>query len=252
MRSQLGLIAIAAIGFYRRWAADRDACDGCLIVGGAVTVLGFFLIAGPPAIAPHFERYAICLIAPTTLLLARGALWWMTRPARCGLASRAAFAAVCVTLLASFYSDYFLFIDSTGGNSHRTFRTAAVEPKRQAWRYISEHSQSGRPVHIVTDEWWSYWPLAYLAGGQSNVQVEMLGAQEPGTKQELTSATPVVPTGEAAMLWRVEFATPDRALGNAPDTQASETPAPVLVINDYAGRPVLQLFGPSEKISQNY
>ena len=30
-------------------------------------VVAFFVVAGPEAVAPHFERYALVLVAPTVL-----------------------------------------------------------------------------------------------------------------------------------------------------------------------------------------
>ena len=121
----------------------------------------FLLVAGPQALAPGRERFAMCLIAPGVLLLARGAaLAWEAASPRW----RSVLAAA--TLLgwlpvADVQTHYFRFIEGTGGQAHATFRTAAVEPKQAALQAILE--QSGGRAWIVCSEWWNRWPMRYLA-----------------------------------------------------------------------------------------
>jgi hypothetical protein len=51
--------------------------DGCLVAGWAIMLGGFYLVAGPQSIAPHYERYGLCLIAPAIVLLGRGFVAWL-------------------------------------------------------------------------------------------------------------------------------------------------------------------------------
>ena len=66
----------------------------------------------------------------------------------------------------SFYVNYIHVLATTGGESHRTFRTSTREPKAAALDWIRERS-AGRPdcaeTRIVAEDWWAYWPLRYLA-----------------------------------------------------------------------------------------
>jgi hypothetical protein len=146
--------------------------DRPLAIGTLLTVGGFFLIAGPESIAPHFERYAMCLVAPSALVIARGATWWLEcRGVRGRIVTVACCAAVAWSLLASFYGNYFRFIECTGGQAHLTFHTAVVEPKLQALQHVLRQRDRQQPAWIVVQEWWNYWPLQYLAMGQSEVHV---------------------------------------------------------------------------------
>jgi hypothetical protein len=57
----------------------------------------------------------------------------------------------------------------TGGHGHETYRTAAIEPKLQAWQKIMAESQGKLPPRIIVTSWWLEWPLAYLANGRAEV-----------------------------------------------------------------------------------
>ncbi len=66
-----GIVAVAGWGWLRRLDDGVDAVDASLLMGWIVMLGGYFLVAGPEAIAPHFERYGICLVAPAVLVAAR-------------------------------------------------------------------------------------------------------------------------------------------------------------------------------------
>ncbi len=145
-----------------------------LIIGWGLSFVGFFVVAGPAAIAPHFERYGICLIGPGAILAALGLDGWLGRQSQLDLERRlgTSFTAILVIVvswisLADFHAEFFEFFHQTGGQSHRTFRTAAIEPKAAALEYIVHHSNGS--VHIAASEWWIDWPLRYLAIGHSRV-----------------------------------------------------------------------------------
>jgi hypothetical protein len=180
--------------------ADRATnADVCLAFAGALMVLGFFLVAGPKAIAPHYERYAICLVAPGALLAARAAAWQVDH-ARSLVARRRGCAVLSCAggaLLASCYLHYFDFMSRTGGRSHVAFRSAEVDPKEQVLRHIVARRGGSQAVYIVASSWWSYWPLAYLATGETVVYVVTgEGAfEQPDVQVALRSGN----------LWCVEF-----------------------------------------------
>jgi len=158
-------------GYWCQWKSRRDPVDRALVFGYLLVLGSFYLVAGPRAIAPHYERYAMCLVVPGVLLLSRGALWWWRRAGMLGRVSRWSLTAILVALLADFYAMYFRAMEISGGDSHLAFRTAAVEPKQQAFEQIIAAREPNKPLWIVSDNWWIYWPLAYLSFGEQDVHV---------------------------------------------------------------------------------
>lgn len=229
----LAALVAGGCGMLGRLKHEPSAEDACLALGWFVMLAGFFVVAGPSAIAPHFERYGICLVAPGTLLLARGLGWWLA-PAR-ALARAAAWMLALSAWLwpATYYLGYFEFIERTGGRSHMAFRTANVEPKQAALAYITGHGDR-RPIRIVASQWWNYWPLAYLALGKPGVQVT---AEQPWQQ-----GGPVASDADrAGTQWFVEFfETPaDHAAALRAGPQAERH-----VVFDGSGSPVLSVRGP--------
>ncbi len=155
-------------------------CDAVLLAAWAMTLAAFVVLAGPDALLPGQERFAVCLIGPTVLLVARGgALAWKAAAPKWRLAL--AFAALAGwPLLADFYVHYFRFIEQTGGQAHLTFRAAEVEPKQAALRYIladaarrGTEQNNPRELWIVASQWWICQPIRYLALGGHDVHVAL-------------------------------------------------------------------------------
>jgi hypothetical protein len=192
------IAALAAFALWKSVRRGRSALDRWLVIGWAASIGAFFAIAGPSAISPHFERYAICLIAPTVLLLGRALHWWMQPTTRFSLATAPMLLLLGAGLLATFEANYFAEFDRNGGRSHLTFRTAAVEPKQRAMELIAQKRQPDLPLLIETSEWWLYWPLEYLAYPHKDIKVELRSPDDrrPLDQQACTSL-------EA---WIVEFA----------------------------------------------
>jgi hypothetical protein len=144
--------------------------------------------------------------------------------------------------VAGFYVNYFQCFLETGGLSHKTFHTAAVEPKQAALEYVLAHPRGGKPVRIVCRQWWNYWPIRYLAFHEPAVRVltwdqwqgEQNRAPRPGP--ETTWFVEFACTEEALATWR--------AIGPAGKTGRRHT------VVDYARRPLLLVIGPVEKFSQ--
>jgi hypothetical protein len=171
-----GLTVFAIFNSIRR---GNSAVDLWLVVGWGASVAGFFAVAGPSAIAPHFERYAVCLVAPTVLLLGRALDWWMRPTTQFSAATAPLLLVVGAFVLSTFKSQYFHEFKESGGRSHLTFRTAAVEPKQQAMDLIAGEREAGVPLLIQTSEWWLYWPLQYLAYAHDDVKVELRSPDDP-------------------------------------------------------------------------
>lgn len=173
------VVALALWGAYRRYRESHDRTIDILLWGSLASVVGFFLVAGPEALRPHFERYGICLIASGALVLSLGVEWWLTRyQRRQAVAAHVSAAAVAWLLLGSFGLCYLGHMQQTGGESHPAFRTAAEEPKVAAWALLQETSrgattslESTEPLLVVADDWWTYWPLVYLNGDNDRITI---------------------------------------------------------------------------------
>ncbi len=158
--------------------SENGCCPGdrVLLCGWGATLLAFLLVAGPSAMLPGWERYAMCLIAPTTLVLARGAVLACRSTSRQGSLVLASVAVLGGWfLVADFERHYFRSFRETAGAAHATFRTGPVEPRAAALELIDRHcsENGGQPTTawIVASEWWNYWPLKYLAAGRPGMQV---------------------------------------------------------------------------------
>lgn len=240
-----GCVAIVALmGMVQRLTCRPTAGDVSLVLGWFLMLLGFFLVAGPGAITPHSERYGACLLAPGALVMARGLAWWIDahQPRRKMLV--AALSVAAWLLPVSFYFGYFAFIERTGGRSHMTFRTAAVEPKLQALHAILERRQGTEMTRIVCREWWNYWPLEYLARGQDNVQVL--------TWDQWQDAARSPDTPQVENTWFVEFAGTPSEVEVLGQLERAGLKVRSQAIYDYAHNKLLSIIGPAEKFSRNY
>ncbi len=207
-----------------------------LAAGWVLSLTAFFVIAGPAALAPHFERYGIALVGPGAILAALGLDGWIAglgpdASQKRRLATLAA-TSVAWVLLATFQVEFFAFFHRTGGQSHLTFRTAAVEPKAAALEYIASHSTAN--VHIAASEWWNYWPIRYLAesrkGGQSDIDVRFGVATDEWLAEKDVST------------WQVEFTESPVCESFRRQQHKSGVPIFESTIDDYAGHPLLTLF----------
>lgn len=155
-----GLLTVGAVRLRR----ERLGREVGVVLGWAVSLFVFFVLAGHDAIKPHLERYALCLVVPTVLALAvllrelgaRGA--HLERP--CLLT-----AVLAVLLLGGFWLRYFSALETQGSTSHQTFWTGAREPKQVAFERILAEASPRGGARVVAENWWVFWPLTYLAAG---------------------------------------------------------------------------------------
>lgn len=177
--------------------ARHRALDYGLIFACAIVWIGFYAFAGPQALRPHAERWGLCLVVPAILVLARGLAAWIEWRPPTRWPAIAAATLVAASVLTSFYVNYFREFATTGGRSHLTYVTAPSEPKQQALDLILARSGSFDRVTIITQQWWLFWPMAYLALEQPNVSVRMgLQAERQPDLRE---------TGRNGRLYFVEF-----------------------------------------------
>jgi hypothetical protein len=155
------IMGLAASGIItlRRNAFGREAG---VVTGWLVSLILFMLIAGPAAIQPHFERYAVWLIAPTALALAILIRRLFAREAM----AISAMVIVTSLLLIGFREHYFQMLEDVGSRSARTFWTGQVEPKQAAHGQFAAIARTKGPIHVIAEDWWLFWPVRYLAQGE--------------------------------------------------------------------------------------
>jgi len=222
--------ALLAAGWVLWHRSSQLRTDRALIVGAVLQLAAFLLLAGPRALVPGYERYALCLIAPAVLIAARAAVVWCNdRPKRwrCSLVIG---SLAGWFLLADFDRHYFHFIEQTGGEAHPTFRTAPVEPKQAALQRILDQRR-GEPTWIVTSTWWNYWSLRYMAMGEPEVRVLL--------PEEAEAATGFSQARRQGRVWYVEFSDSEQARGVRRQLRGAALDE--WQIPDYGGRPVLSV-----------
>jgi hypothetical protein len=255
----VSLAGVAALGLVQRLRRADSMRERCLAWAVALMVGTFYLVAGPAALAPHFERYGMCLVAPGGVLLALGWSHWLgsrgfgsrglnrasgatpTDGSRRGVQARVAavvLAGLAWLWLAVFYCDYFLVFRSSGGTSHVAFRTAVIEPKRAALETIVDAEQRSdaplppgakKQIWIVADSWWSYWPLAYFSAGRHDIHV-VPEEQWPAESRHVAGSDSV---------WWVKFVAADASRRPIASAVTNDRPAAKTTIRDYSGAPLL-------------
>ncbi len=158
------LVALVVVGAWRL-RKDLLGPEAGVVVGWLAALLAFFVLVGPWALRPYVERYAMCLVVPTTLALAvllreltdRGARAW-----RAWVPT----AAVAALALIGFGSRYLGALEETGSTSHETFWTGPVEPKQEAFQRILDEAAPHGGARVIAESFWLYWPLKYLAHGR--------------------------------------------------------------------------------------
>ncbi len=225
------LVAVASWGWCYALRQGAQAMDMTLLAGWALIAVGFYLVAGPGAIAPHFERYGLCLIVPAVVVVSRGIAIRLTHTASTARALWTLTALGWLSLV-GFQVFYLSVFEASGGRSHRAFRVAEGDPKQMALRQIASIAEESE-VTIVTTEWWTYWPLRYLACGET---IRVVLANEPDAS--LTDAT----GGGSTSIWYVEFVDAPNYPAAREQLLSAEGDWRETLIRDARGRPILALF----------
>lgn len=167
--SALVLAPLLALGSSAQ-ITRRRRVDLAVTAGLAVSLLAEYLLAGPAALAPKTERYAVCLTAPACYVIAACVDALGSSPARRS-ALRAGSAALSVALLASFGRYYLAPLHRPDPQREDTFRTGPVEPKRLALEAVTRLRAPGREALIYVEDWWIYWTVRYLAPPETGTRV---------------------------------------------------------------------------------
>jgi len=219
------IVLMAGYGLWRALQQRRQKEVLVLLIGLGASLAAFYVVAGPGAIQPHFERYGLWMIAPCSLLLALGLSWWI-QSGRHALRLHPAFALLTAwAVLAGFGWHYFRPLLSGGPDAHVAFRTGPTEPKLAALNLIrSQPSQA--PGKIVASGWWLFWPLQYLAGGDPRWTI-------------VPKDVPTLINGNDAgsgNVWHVQICDSEKTAADG---------AKRWTITDAAGRPVVRIIPPA-------
>lgn len=204
------------------------------VMGGVILALGaFIVIAGPDAVVPQHERYALSFLVPLLLVVAVGADALLERRFAIGSAM---VALTTVMFAASAAAGYFAPLITDGGRSLESFRTGAVEPKAAAYAFIRDDSR-GSQVSVIAQDWWTYWPLRYLSRPEAGrIRIDVLpGANMPGGERPAGAPVPPPQIG-AVKRYAVLFETGlEWAALRQKGTQ------PLFTATDPRGRPILHV-----------
>lgn len=212
-----------------------------LAIGLGVTVLMFHVVAGPVALEPGLERYAMALLVPMCLAAAAGldAAMQRSEPRSAEMGQgRALFAVLTVAAFVAASSvviggGYFRPLIVFGGDAHPTFRTGHVEPKLAAYEFIRRDSAGEPVVSVFAEDWWIYWPTRYLALPDfGRVFVEIIGSTPP---LYAAGARPPAPPAAARKVYAIVFA------DGAAHQSIGASGHVVFTASDPAGRPILHV-----------
>ncbi len=213
-----------------------------LVAGWAVGLFAFYLVAGPGGLAPNFQRYAIWAIGPAAVLASAGIATWTETQGRVGRGSTLLALAIGWLMLFGFQRECLAFVRQTGGEAHRTFRTAAIEPKQAALAMILAESKSAVRVRIVTSEWWLYWPIRYLVFREPTNGARRTIEIQTGTLTDPDGVKTFSTTPDYAQLWIVEFTGSPDCEAIRTGVQAAGLEVRESTIADFAGRPLISVF----------
>ncbi|MCS6851146.1 MAG: glycosyltransferase family 39 protein [Gemmataceae bacterium] len=218
-------VGLLAVGIRRR---DRQGL--ALAVGLGIGLVALYLVGGTAALSPGWERYGLFSVVPMLLLAARflralGNTSWAWTGQLIGTLS------IGASLLLGCHHFYHATLHATGSDAFllaplsRSFRTGPIDPKQAAFERITAEVPGDAEIAILAEDWWTYFPIRYLAYGRPLTHV--LFTEEAGDFR---------PQGRR--LFAVGFAEgpSDRLLGTA---WGSGWMADFF---DYQGRPVVRLW----------
>lgn len=163
------LVLVVSLGVLLIGARSvRDSRATALLAGLALSVVAFAVFVGPSGLSPHRERYALFFVAPVLLLVSMA----LGRAFGEHSAGGVWFAATlgCLALV-SMWVNYFEPLRLTGGRSHETFRTAAIEPKLQTANWIEASARRCGSIVAWAESWWLAEPLHYFLFYRSDIAV---------------------------------------------------------------------------------
>ena len=149
-------------------ARRRRTLDLATALGWLVSVLLLYLLAGPVAVEPKTERYAVCLTVPACYVLSTCIDALATTGVRARWL-RIALSLLGGALLVSFCTHYLHRLERPDSAREDAFRSGEIEPKLQALRAVAALRDPAKLPLIYVEDWWIYWPVRYLATSSSEL-----------------------------------------------------------------------------------
>jgi hypothetical protein len=227
------LVLVAVIWGLLRRRTDARGVDRAVLVGIGLSLIAAYLVGGREVLAPHTERYAMFLVAPTCYVMA-ALLDMLARAPRGAAIARLVAAAVGSVLLLSFDRYFLAAYRHTDLGRHDTFRTGDVDPKQQALELIRASRNPDRITLIRAEDHWIYWPLRYLAGPPSDLQVTIAGANHWDLRYP--KDYPPAPNPAVTEIFDVVWANSYR------DVEAARTAEQRTDISGYERLPILRVY----------
>ena len=181
-------LGAGSIALYRRREWERLT----LVLAVVAATLGYHLTLGPGGFHPALTRYGLFLVAPAALAFAccaRASLVEAATPARSALRGLqlTGLLAMGFALVFSFkvnHFDVFAAQWSGVGETARTLRTEAIDPKRHIARLIARDLRGTgatpqSPRNIITGDWWHYRPIQFHYSWRDDVHVTDLERTPP-------------------------------------------------------------------------
>lgn len=173
---RLGCIALLVMGMFamaRLWA-NRAQVEIAVLYGLLASLCLAYPLSGLKLLLPHTARYGMFLSVPTCFVLAAW-LNALATSARAASAVRFASALLGAMLLLSFHTHVLQALERPAPARADTFRTGATDPKQLAYDALMRMRSAGRRTLVLTEDWWIYWTVRYLAHGVPDVSVTIPG-----------------------------------------------------------------------------
>ena len=143
-------------------------------LGYLTSLIIFYLVAGPKNMQPNVERYAIWMTIPSCIWVAmrlEDIDKWLQRSI-----VKIVILIASITLLFSFYQNYFVALRTQNSSSESTFFTGNIDPKQLAFGVVESRRDPSKKTIILTEDWWLYWAIKYLSMAKGNYIVTIEGA----------------------------------------------------------------------------
>jgi hypothetical protein len=172
----IGLSAALVVGA----RGTQDPRITKLAAGVVASVIPFVIIAGGDGLRPGSERYALFMITPVLVLLCTV----LARPFNVASTAGLWLAPFLGALaLISVWLNYFEPLRAGGGRSTdtmagRAFRTAVIEPKKQAAEWVMRCVGQHDGLTVWAESFWLAEPLQYYLFYEPEISIKLLRSFE--------------------------------------------------------------------------
>lgn len=183
----IGLPGAGFLAKQRRWECLA------LVVGLLISLAGLHTVTGPDILRPYFARYGLFLVAPSVAAMACLLRAWMPDGTdRASILGRrvqvVALIGLGFGLIHHTHASFFGHIlpGTEGQERLATLRTETVDPKEWALRLIRDDRPEGADATVIlAEDWWTYRPIEFLAGGDPSIRVGSLEFFDAATRERL-------------------------------------------------------------------